>query len=65
MKGSSCSSRAQPSRNVRVKREADGKGPERPEQVCVVDEDLVCDLTGINAKWEVRKKPRAEGSHLV
>lgn len=57
LQGSACNIPAQPSRIARVKREM---VPERPERLCGHDEDLVCDLTGSNAKWEVRKKPRAE-----
>lgn len=33
--------------------------------MCGDDEELLCDLTGMDAKWEVRKKARAEEVNLL
>lgn len=60
--GSSCNNS---SRGLKMEREAGGKGPKRPKALCGIDEDIVCDLTGINARWEVRKKPRTEEINLL
>jgi hypothetical protein len=77
MQGNLSSSRAQPSRNnnntqikretdVQIKREINVQGPKRTKRVCGADEeDDFCDLTGINAKWGVRKKQRAQEVNLL